>query len=113
VKEAQSQKVTIDGAVQLPGVYPLAGPTTLMQAVTLAHGADPKIANPHKVAIFRTIDGTRRSAFYDLTQIRMGKAVDPPVYGNDIIVVDTSGTKNFFYNFQGAFGAAAALVHPW
>jgi polysaccharide export outer membrane protein len=113
VKEAQSQKVTIDGAVTQPGVYPLVGPTTLMQAVTLAHGADPKIANAHRVAIFRTIGGERQSAFYDLAQIRSGHAVDPPVYGNDIIVVDTSGTKNFFYNFQGAFGAATSLLRPW
>lgn len=113
VKEAQSQKVTVDGAVTQPGVYPLVGPTTLMQAVTLAHGADPKIANTHRVAIFRTIRGQRQSAFYDLAQIRRGAAVDPPVYGNDIIVVDTSGSKNFFYNFQGALGAAVTLMRPW
>ncbi|MDB5445781.1 MAG: gumB [Phenylobacterium sp.] len=113
VKESQSQKVTIDGAVGQPGVYALAGPTTLMQAVSLAHGADPKLANLHKVAIFRTIGGERRSAFYDLSQIRSGRAEDPPVYGSDIVVVDTSGTKNFFQNFQGGFGLLGMLVRPW
>ena len=40
VKEAQGQKITVDGAVGQPGVYPLNGPTTLMQAVSLAKGAD-------------------------------------------------------------------------
>ena len=113
VKEAQSQKVTVDGAVGQPGVYPLAGPTTLMQAVTLAKGADPRLANIRQVAIFRTVHGQREQAVYDLNAIRNGRAADPPVYGNDIVVVATSGMKNMFYNFSGAFGAATTLLRPW
>jgi polysaccharide export outer membrane protein len=113
VKEAQSEKVTIDGAVGQPGVYPLQGPTTLMQAITLAKGADPKLANIRQVAIFRTIHGSRQHAIYDLGAIRDGHATDPPVYGNDIVVVATSGMKNFFYNFSGTFGAATTLLRPW
>jgi polysaccharide export outer membrane protein len=113
VKDAQSQKVTVDGAVGQPGVYPLTGPTTLMQAVSLAKGADPKLANPRRVAIFRTINGQRRSAFYDLTEIRSGRQPDPPVYGSDIVVVDTSGAKNFVQNFQGTFGFLGMMLRPW
>jgi polysaccharide export outer membrane protein len=117
VKDAQGQKITVDGAVQQPGMYALAGPTTLMQAVSMAKGADPHFANVHKVAIFRTINGERRSAFYDLAQIRTGQAQDPPVYGSDIVVVDTSGAKSFFNNFSGAFGSGLGLlgmlVRPW
>ncbi|HEY8614654.1 polysaccharide biosynthesis/export family protein [Phenylobacterium sp.] len=113
VKEAQSQKVTVDGAVLQPGQYALAGPTTLMQAVSLARGPDPKLANVKRVAIFRQIGGQRRSAFYDLAAIRSGKAEDPPVYGNDIVVVDTSGAKNFMQNFQGGFGLLGMLIRPW
>lgn len=113
VKDAQSQKVTVDGAVSQPGVYPLTGPTTLMQAVSLAKGADPKLANTHKVAIFRTINGERRSAFYDLTEIHSGKASDPQVYGGDIVVVDTSGAKSFVQTFQGTFGFLGMMIRPW
>jgi len=115
VKEAQGQKVTVDGAVSKPGVYPLAGATTLLQAVALAQGPDPKLANPKRVAIFRTVGGERRSAFYDLTQIRTGKAEDPIVYGNDIVVVDSSGAKSFMQNFQGGsfLGLLGMLVRPW
>ena len=86
VKEAQGQKITVDGAVGQPGVYPLNGPTSLLQALSLAKGADPKMANLHRVVIFRTINGTRHSAFYDLVRIRNGTAEDPPVCGSDIIV---------------------------
>jgi len=113
VKEAQSQRVTVDGAVLQPGVYPLTGPTTLLQAVSLARGPDPKLANVKKVAIFRQIGGKRQSAFYDLTQIRQGKAEDPVVYGSDIVVVDTSGAKSFFSNFQGGFGLLGMLLRPF
>ena len=113
VKEAQGQKVTVEGAVGSPGVYPLAGPTSLLQAVALAKGVDNKLANEHHVGVFRTIGGVRRSAFYDLAQIRSGKADDPPIYGNDVVVVDTSGTKSFFQNYQGGFGLLGMLLRPW
>lgn len=115
VKEAQGDKITIDGAVTKPGVYPLAGPTTLLQAVALASGPDPKLANTKRVAIFRTIGGKRQQAFYDLTQIRTGKAEDPPIYGNDIVVVDSSGAKSFMQNFQGGsfLGLLGMLIRPW
>ncbi|HEX3699390.1 MAG TPA: polysaccharide biosynthesis/export family protein [Phenylobacterium sp.] len=115
VKDAQGEKVTVDGAVTKPGVYPLAGRTTLLQAVALAQGPDPRLANPKKVAIFRTIGGQRRTAFYDLTQIRTGHAEDPIIYGNDIIVVDQSGAKSFMQNFQGGsfLGLLGMLIHPW
>lgn len=113
VKEAQSQRVTIDGAVIQPGVYPLTGPTTLLQAVALAKGPDPKLANVKKVAVFRTVQGARHSAFYDLQQIRSGKAGDPLIYGNDIVVVDTSGGKSFMQNFSGGFGLVGMLLRPW
>lgn len=117
VKEAQGQKITVDGAVQQPGIYPLAGPTTLMQAVSMAKGADPRFANVRRVAIFRTINGERRSAFYDLAQIRAGKAPDPAVYGTDIVIVDESGSKSFFNNFSGGLssglGFLGMLIRPW
>lgn len=113
IKDAASQKVTIDGAVNQPGVYPLTGPTTLLQAVSLAKGPDPKYANVKRVAVFRTINGTRRSAFYDLTQIRSGAAEDPLIYGSDIVVVDQSGGKAFMQNFQGGFGLLGMLIRPW
>lgn len=95
VKESSSQKVTIDGAVVQPGIYPIAGNTTLMQAVALAKGPDPSLANTRQVAIFRNSGAQRTAAVFDLSAIRSGKAVDPPVYANDVIVVETSGGRRF------------------
>ncbi|MGE5500710.1 MAG: polysaccharide biosynthesis/export family protein [Ignavibacteriales bacterium] len=93
VDEANSQKFTVEGAVTQPGVFPIAGPTTLLQAIAMARGPD-KTADVRRVAIFRNIDGKRAAAVFDLGAIRSGSATDPEVYGGDIVVVQSSGMKN-------------------
>lgn len=103
VKEASSQKVTVDGAVQQPGIYALQGPTTLMQAIALSRGIDPKLANLKKVAIIRTVNNKRTAGMFNLAAIREGRAPDPQVYGQDVIIVDTSGGKSFLRDFSQTF----------
>ena len=63
-----------------------------MQAIALAGGSSPE-ANAHRVAIFRTIQGKRQAAAFDLVDIRRGQAEDPPIYPGDIVVVDGSSIK--------------------
>jgi len=92
VKDAAGRKVTVDGSVKLPGMYSIFGPTSLLQAVAMAHGEDEN-ANPHRVAIFRQIQGQRMAAAFDLTRIRHGLDQDPPIYSGDVVVVDGSKTK--------------------
>lgn len=92
VKSSTRRSVTVDGSVKATGSYPVASATTLMQAVALAGGTSED-ANVHRVAIFRTIDGKRQAAAFDLGSIRKGEAPDPQVYPGDIIVVDGSRIK--------------------
>ena len=92
IKQSSGRLVTIDGAVRSGGSFPLAGNLTLMQAIALAHGTTED-ANAHRVAIFRTIEGKRQAAAFDLVSIRRGQAHDPPVYAGDIIVVDGSSVR--------------------
>jgi polysaccharide export outer membrane protein len=89
VLEAASQKITVDGAVTQPGVYEMQGRTTLLQAVAMARGPIAG-ADLNSVVIFRTIEGERQFAVFDLAAIRAGEAPDPVVMGDDVIVVDTS-----------------------
>jgi polysaccharide export outer membrane protein len=84
--------VTVDGAVNQAGQYPIAGPMTLIQAVALARGTSDD-ANSRRVAVFRTIGGQRQAAAFDLTAIRRGEASDPKIYPGDIVVVDGSKIK--------------------
>jgi polysaccharide export outer membrane protein len=92
IKEATGHMVTVDGAVTRPGSFPVIGPMTLIQAVAAAQGLT-ELANAHRVAIFRTIDGKRQAAAFDLMSIRRGQMEDPPIYSGDIVVVDGSGNK--------------------
>jgi polysaccharide export outer membrane protein len=111
VKNAVAQRVTVNGAVVQPGVYALTGPTTLLQALALARGADTRIANRHRVAIFRNVGGQRQAQLFDLINIEDGRKPDPTVQADDIIVVDTSGVRSFFTYFGSTIPVLAA-IHP-
>jgi polysaccharide export outer membrane protein len=93
VKSAAGHIVTVDGAVTRAGAFPVTGPMTLMQAIALAGGADRETANMRRVAIFRTIDGQREAAAFDLVSIQQGEMKDPAIYAGDIIIVDGSNLK--------------------
>ena len=93
LKESVNRVVTVDGSVGRPGIYPITGNSlNLLQAVAAAQGTD-ELANPHRVAIFRTIDGKQVASAFDLVSIRRGEAENPLVYPGDTIVVDGSGVK--------------------
>jgi polysaccharide export outer membrane protein len=110
VKEAASQKITVDGAVTKPGVYEMRGSTSLLQAVAMAEGPT-RIADLTKVAVFRSIDGRRSVALFDLSAIRQGRALDPHVQGDDVIVVDTSRLSSTLREVVGALPAFAAFAY--
>lgn len=110
VKEAASQKITVDGAVTKPGVYEMRGATSLLQAVAMAEGPT-RVADLTKVAVFRSIDGRRSVAIFDLSAIRQGRASDPPVFGDDVIVVDTSRLNSSLREIIGAIPALAAFAY--
>ncbi|GAA0306316.1 hypothetical protein GCM10009087_15310 [Sphingomonas oligophenolica] len=97
VKSASSAKITVDGSVTSPGVYPMQGKMSLIQAIAMAKGTTDD-ANPHRVVIFRQINGQRQAAAFDLKSIRRGEMADAEVFGDDIIVVDGSASKSTFKN---------------
>jgi polysaccharide export outer membrane protein len=101
IKEYASQKVTVEGSVAQPGVYPLSGRTTLLQALAMARGTD-RLANERRVIIYRTINNQRMGALFDISAIRSGALEDPEVYGSDVVVVERSGMKSAFRDLSGA-----------
>lgn len=92
VKEFTSQRVTLEGQIKNPGIYPLTGRTSLLQALAMAGGVTD-LANLQGIVVFRTVDGQRMAAVFDLKEIRAGNAEDPLVYGDDVVVVDQSGAR--------------------
>lgn len=101
IKSSTSRSVTVDGAVNKAGGFPVNGPFTLLQAVAQAGGASPE-ANIRRVAIFRQIDGKRQAAAFDLASIRRGEMEDPQVYAGDIVIVDGSSIKALQKKLLGA-----------
>lgn len=95
IVKAVGQTVTIDGAVREPGVYPVAGRMSLQQAIASAKGA-ADLANLDNVVVFRRVNNRQMAALFSLKQIRAGRAVDPQIYGNDIVVVGENATRRFF-----------------
>lgn len=103
VKSSAGHIVTVDGAVRRGGSFPVVGPMTLMQAVALAGGADEATANMRRVAIFRTIQGQRQAAAFDLLSIQHGEMQDPQIYAGDIVIVDGSKIKDIQKKFFQSF----------
>lgn len=110
VKEAASQKITVDGAVTKPGVYEMRGATSLLQAVAMAEGPS-RVADLTKVAVFRSVDGQRAVAVFDLEAIRQGRLSDPTVLGDDVIVVDASRLNSALREIVGAVPALAVFAY--
>jgi polysaccharide biosynthesis/export protein len=102
VKDSARRNVTVDGAVKNAGAYPTMSETTLMQAVALAGGVTED-ANARRVAVFRTIQGQRQAAAFDLISIRRGEVTDPPIYPGDIIVVDGNDVKAAYRRILSSF----------
>jgi len=108
VKDAASKKITVDGEVTQPGMYEITPGTTLTQVVALAKGPD-QVADAHHVSIIRGTGAAKTVTVYDLEDIRDGKAVDPQVQANDIVVVDSSGTRKFVRDF----GSVISFLGWW
>jgi polysaccharide export outer membrane protein len=113
IKEYNSQRVTVEGSVKTSGVYAIKGRTSLVQILAMAGGIDSTVASG-EVVIFRTVDGTRSAARFDVDMIKKGDAEDPQLQPGDIIVVDTSATKVALRNIMSVLPLAtsAAMFVP-
>jgi len=101
IKEYNAQRVTVNGAVKKPGVFPLKGKTTLLQLISMAEGLDHNRASSN-VVVFREVDGKRAAARFDLDEISSGKASDPVLQAGDVVVVDDSSGKIIWQNILRA-----------
>jgi len=93
IKEFTTERITVEGAVSRPGIFPLTGPMTLLRVLAVAGGFGP-IANTSEVMLYRVNDAkVREVAVYDVEKIRSGKAEDPFIKGDDLIVVQRDSTR--------------------
>ena len=108
VVTAVTQRVTVEGEVKKPWLFPLAGQMTLLQALALAEGTTD-VAQIRDVVVFRNMGEQRLVARFDLASIRVGNAPDPEILGNDIVVVGDSPTRRFYRDALIALPALAGV----
>lgn len=93
IKEYTTQRVTIEGAVNRPGIYPLRGHSTLLTSLALA-GGQAALSDMTEVLLFRDDGSGRRVATtHDVEKIRRGELPDPEVVNDDLIVVNRSKSR--------------------
>jgi len=109
IKEYNSQRVTVSGSVKASGVYAIKGSTSLMQVIAMAGDVDTS-TDSGDVVVFRTVDGQRSAAKFDIDDIKAGKASDPQVEPGDVIVVDSSTTKVALHNVLMALPLATSAA---
>ena len=101
VVSSQEQHVTVEGSVNEPGVYEIGGNATLLEA--LARAKSPtNVARLNEVVVFRTVEGQRTGAVFDLRRIRAGLDADPRILGGDTVVVGFSQLRGTFRDFLSA-----------
>lgn len=101
VLESANMNFTVGGAVKKPGVFPVRGKTTLMQAISLAEGVT-EMAKPEEVMVFRTLPGQPMKAYVvDLKKVQRGELADPVLAVNDKVVVPESGSAVWLKNVSG------------
>ena len=86
-REFTPQRITIEGAVAKPGIYPITGQVTLLRAFALAGGA-AAYPDLSQVTVFTSgTDGGKLAQVYNLEKIRKGESIDPFIAADDIIVI--------------------------
>lgn len=92
VTTPQSQRVVVGGAVTEPGVFPVLGRLTLVQAIAQAKGLDDN-AKASNVIVLREVDGRQAAARFDLRAIQAGQMADPELAPGDTVIVDTDRAR--------------------
>ena len=110
VLESANMKFTVGGAVKKPGVFPMRGETTLLQAISQAEGVT-ELGKPEEVVVFRSLPGQSIRAYVvDLKKVQRGELNDPILAVNDKVVVPESGSAVWVKNVTGALRGFVSLT---
>jgi polysaccharide export outer membrane protein len=102
VNVPQAGMFFVDGAVGKPGSYSLGRNYTLSQALATAGGVNVELADYSAISINRRGTGGRMEMIsVDLNAVKEGKAPDPQVKPDDVVLVPMSGFKYFVRRFVG------------
>lgn len=87
-----NQRVTLEGEVNKPGIYPVSGSVTLLQAIAMGEGLS-SLADPSKVVLFHRVGNQTKAYNLNVDAIRSGKMRDPYIRGDDRIIIHRSDSR--------------------
>jgi polysaccharide biosynthesis/export protein len=90
----------VDGAVKLPGSYPMGRRYSLTMALATAGGVDRELYSSD-ITIFRRKGSGMENISLNLDAILAGSAADPQIEADDVILVPISGARYFVKRFVG------------
>ncbi len=86
VREYNSKRISIMGAVARPGTFPMSSGLTVVQAISLAGGFTP-LAARNKTVVSRRVGGEVRRYRVQVDDVTGGGANDVPLAAGDIVFV--------------------------
>ena len=95
IAEYASHQVTVEGAVETPGVFTFQPGARLSSAMAMAQGPK-RSAKLDQVAVFRESPEGIMIAKFDYAQVRQGTMLDPVLQPGDRVVVGTDGLSVFW-----------------
>lgn len=104
IADYASHLVTVEGAVEKPGVYTFQPGARLSSAVALASGPK-RVAKTDQVAVFRESPEGIMVAKFDYAQISQGTMLDPVLEPGDRVVMGTDGLSVFWEDLLKALPA--------
>ena len=104
IGEYASHLVTVEGAVEEPGVYTFQPGARLSSAIALAKGPK-RVAKVEQVAVFRESPEGIMIAKFDYAQVRQGTMLDPVLEPGDRVVMGTDGLSVFWDDLLKALPA--------
>lgn len=86
IKDARSQRVTVLGAVQKPGTFPVTAGMTLVEVISAA-GGFTAMASRNGTVLIRSVSGKAQRYRIPVDEVTDGRRDDVTVLGGDIVKV--------------------------
>jgi len=100
IKEYTNQRVTVSGDVKKPGIFPIKGQMSVLQAIAEAEGLD-ELAKPTEVVLFRKAGNNQTKAYLlNLKDINSGANKDPYLQNEDKVIVQRSGARQWIKDIR-------------
>jgi polysaccharide export outer membrane protein len=109
VVSSSRDKVVVTGQVKTPGVYEMRTGMTLLEALAVASG-ETDVARLDDVVVYRTVNGERMAAAFNVGAMLSGTEPDLPLERNDMVVVGFSGNRAFWKAFRESAGVMALFA---